>query len=142
MLAQHTCISAQYPCLKVFQEHCLKIKVLPPGGLMKELLEQVVAAGTQPEYGLAATTEDTGLLYPNPTAEAIPQGLALLEFLGRWTARTFQPWEAASAGLQHFSTEWPAWMPLILQGIQQCGLNSKLCAVPCGKKPAPGATMR
>jgi hypothetical protein len=49
---------------------------------MKELLEQVVAAGTQPEYGLFATTEDTGLLYPNPTAEAIPQGLALLDFLG------------------------------------------------------------
>jgi hypothetical protein len=55
---------------------------LDHGGLMKELLEQVVAAGTQPEYGLFATTEDTGLLYPNPTAEAIPQGLALLEFLG------------------------------------------------------------
>jgi len=49
---------------------------------MKELLEQVVQAGTQPEYGLFATTEDTGLLYSNPTAEAIPQGLALLEFLG------------------------------------------------------------
>lgn len=55
---------------------------LDRGGLMKELLEQVVAAGTQPEYGLFATTEDTGLLYPNPTAEATPQGLALLEFLG------------------------------------------------------------
>lgn len=55
---------------------------LDHGGLMKELLEQVVAAGTQPEYGLFTTTEDTGLLYPNPTAEAIPQGLALLEFLG------------------------------------------------------------
>lgn len=55
---------------------------LDHGGLMKELLEQVVALGTQPEYGLFATTEDTGLLYPNPTAEAIPQGLALLEFLG------------------------------------------------------------
>ena len=56
---------------------------LDHGGLMKELLEQVVASGTQPEYGLFASTEDTGLLYPNPTAEAIPQGLALLEFLGR-----------------------------------------------------------
>jgi hypothetical protein len=56
------------------------------GGLAKELLEQIVAAGTQPEYGLFATTEDTGLLYPNPTAEAIPQGLALLEFLGRCNA--------------------------------------------------------
>lgn len=55
---------------------------LDHGGLMKELLEQVVASGTQPEYGLFATTEDTGLLYPNPTAEAIPDGLALLEFLG------------------------------------------------------------
>lgn len=55
---------------------------LDHGGLMKELLEQVVQAGTQPEYGLLATTEDSGLLYPNPTAEAIPQGLALLEFLG------------------------------------------------------------
>eukprot|EP00879_Flechtneria_rotunda_P019756 GHRR01020760.1.p1 GENE.GHRR01020760.1~~GHRR01020760.1.p1 ORF type:complete len:399 (+),score=140.51 GHRR01020760.1:628-1824(+) len=52
------------------------------GGLMKELLEQIVAAGTQPEYGLFTTTQGSGLLYPNPAAEAIPQGLALLKFLG------------------------------------------------------------
>jgi hypothetical protein len=74
---------------------------LDHGGLMKELLEQVVTAGTQPEYGLFATTEDTGLLYPNPTAEAIPQGLALLEFLG--------------AGSRHvWSTRLPSWVASML----------------------------
>eukprot|EP00882_Tetradesmus_deserticola_P011809 GHRQ01012500.1.p6 GENE.GHRQ01012500.1~~GHRQ01012500.1.p6 ORF type:complete len:116 (-),score=34.52 GHRQ01012500.1:2004-2351(-) len=52
------------------------------GGLMKELLEATVAAGCQPEYGLFAAAEGSNLVYPNPAAEAIPQGLALLEFLG------------------------------------------------------------
>jgi hypothetical protein len=52
------------------------------GGLMKELLEATVAAGCQPEYGLFAAAEGSNLMYPNPAAEAIPQGLALLEFLG------------------------------------------------------------
>lgn len=56
------------------------------GGLMKELLEQVVAAGCQPEYGLFAATEGSNMMYPNPAAEAIPQGLALLEFLGKQAA--------------------------------------------------------
>jgi hypothetical protein len=55
---------------------------LDQGGPMKELLEQVVAAGTQPEYGLFTATEDTGLIYPHPAAEAIPGGLGLLEFMG------------------------------------------------------------
>jgi ubiquitin-protein ligase E3 C len=49
---------------------------------MKELLEATVAAGCQPEYGLFAAAEGSNLMYPNPAAEAIPQGLALLEFLG------------------------------------------------------------
>lgn len=70
---------------------------LDHGGLMKELLEQVLAAGTQPEYGLFATTEDTGLLYPNPTAEAIPQGLALLEFMGEFLGK--RPAMCARCGL-------------------------------------------
>ncbi|KAF6266493.1 hypothetical protein COO60DRAFT_1469979 [Scenedesmus sp. NREL 46B-D3] len=48
---------------------------------MKELLEAAVAAGCQPEYGLFAAAEGSNLVYPNPAAEAIPQGLALLEFL-------------------------------------------------------------
>jgi hypothetical protein len=55
---------------------------LDHGGLTKELLEQVVLAATQPNYGLFAATEDSGLLYTSPAAEAIPQGLALLEFVG------------------------------------------------------------
>jgi hypothetical protein len=55
---------------------------LDHGGLMKELLEQVVAAGTQPEWGLFCSTEETGLMFPNPAAEAIPSGLALLQFVG------------------------------------------------------------
>lgn len=54
---------------------------------MKELLEQAVVAASQPEYGLFAVTEGTGLMFPNPTAEAIPQGLALLEFVGECRGR-------------------------------------------------------
>jgi len=34
-------------------------------------------------YGLFATTEGSVLMYPNPAAQAIPQGLALLEFVGK-----------------------------------------------------------
>lgn len=83
------------------------------GGLMKELLEQVVAAGTQPEYGLFAATEDTGLLYPNPAAEAIPQGLALLEFLGE---RIVGLWGCNMASASH-----AAW----LQGCRR--LHAYLC---------------
>lgn len=77
---------------------------LDHGGLAKELLEQIVAAGTQPEYGLFAVTEDTGLLYPNPTAEAIPQGLALLEFLGRWSLAV--EWLEAAAGCMCTAHTW------------------------------------
>lgn len=78
---------------------CLLLLLLPPqvhfinaqgvaeagidhGGLMKELLEATLAAGCQPDYGLFAASEGSNLMYPNPAAEAIPQGLALLEFLG------------------------------------------------------------
>lgn len=74
---------------------------LDQGGLMKELLEQVVVAGTQPEYGLFAATEGTGLIYPHPAAEAIPGGLGLLEFMGEQLGVnvgcsdcvTWKPWE-------------------------------------------------
>eukprot|EP00198_Chlamydomonas_reinhardtii_P008168 XP_001697505.1 ubiquitin-protein ligase [Chlamydomonas reinhardtii] len=51
------------------------------GGLQKELLERVVSAGLDANYGLFTSTPD-GLAYPNPAAERIPGGLALLEFMG------------------------------------------------------------
>jgi hypothetical protein len=80
------------------------------GGLMKELLEATVAAGCQPEYGLFAAAEGSNLMYPNPAAEAIPQGLALLEFLG-----------ALRQHLTHLS------LSTILKCTHSCGL-SKHCA--------------
>ncbi|KIY95376.1 hypothetical protein MNEG_12586, partial [Monoraphidium neglectum] len=55
---------------------------LDHGGLTKELLETAVAAALQPGYGLFEVAQGSGLAYPSPTAEAIPHGLALLEFTG------------------------------------------------------------
>ncbi|GLI64228.1 hypothetical protein VaNZ11_007426 [Volvox africanus] len=51
------------------------------GGLQKELLERVVSAGLDANYGLFTSTPD-GLVYPNPAAERLDGGLALLEFMG------------------------------------------------------------
>ncbi|GIL94061.1 hypothetical protein Vretimale_394 [Volvox reticuliferus] len=51
------------------------------GGLQKELLERVVSAGLDANYGLFTSTPD-GLIYPNPAAERLDGGLALLEFMG------------------------------------------------------------
>ncbi|KAI8470743.1 MAG: hypothetical protein J3K34DRAFT_419724 [Monoraphidium minutum] len=55
---------------------------LDHGGLTKELLEATVAAALQPGYGLFEVAEGSGLVYPSPTAEAVPAGLGLLEFTG------------------------------------------------------------
>lgn len=35
-----------------------------------------------PSYGLFEVAPGSGLAFPSPTAEALPQGLALLEFTG------------------------------------------------------------
>ncbi|GAB4814415.1 hypothetical protein N2152v2_001461 [Parachlorella kessleri] len=51
------------------------------GGLMKELVEQVVQAGFDRNRGLFSATPD-GFAYPNPLAERLESGLALLELLG------------------------------------------------------------
>lgn len=52
------------------------------GGLMKELLEEVVRRGFSPDFGLFVATEPDGLIYPRPGAERMEQGAQLLEFLG------------------------------------------------------------
>jgi hypothetical protein len=57
---------------------------LDHGGLTKELLEATVTAAMQPGYGLFEVAQGSGLAYPSPAAEAIPQGLALLDFIGGW----------------------------------------------------------
>ena len=54
---------------------------------MKELLEEVVTRGISADYGLFLGTEATGLCFPNPAAERMDGGLALLEFLGRGGGR-------------------------------------------------------
>ncbi|KAG2483869.1 hypothetical protein HYH03_017266 [Edaphochlamys debaryana] len=51
------------------------------GGLQKELLERVVSAGLDANYGLFTSTPE-GLAFPNPAAERLDGGLALLEFMG------------------------------------------------------------
>ena len=47
---------------------------------------QVVKAGFNADYGLMTSTPD-GLAYPQPAAARLPQGLALLEFLGSMLAK-------------------------------------------------------
>ena len=49
---------------------------------MKELLEEVVRRGFNPDFGLFVATEPDGLIYPRPGAERMEQGAQLLEFLG------------------------------------------------------------
>lgn len=98
---------------------------LDHGGLMKELLESVVSTGTQPEYGLFASTEDSGLLYPNPTAEAIPQGLPLLEFLGVYTQ--YRCWGFGGEGRSRCS---PDSMGFLALGRRQ--LDAPACGYPLG----------
>lgn len=52
------------------------------GGLMKELLEEVVSRGFNQDFGLFSTTSPEGLVYPRPSADKVDQGTQLLEFLG------------------------------------------------------------
>ncbi|KAK9815844.1 hypothetical protein WJX72_010650 [[Myrmecia] bisecta] len=51
------------------------------GGLVKEFLEEVVKAGFNADYGLFTATPD-GLAFPQPAANQIDNGYALLQFLG------------------------------------------------------------
>jgi hypothetical protein len=44
----------------------------------------VLCCAVQADYGLFTACEGSGALYPSPTAERLPQGLALLEFIGDW----------------------------------------------------------
>jgi hypothetical protein len=46
----------------------------------------------QADYGLFTACEGSGALYPSPTAERLPQGLALLEFIGGWHAGVWLVW--------------------------------------------------
>ena len=49
---------------------------------MKELLEEVVSRGFNPDFGLFSSTSPEGLVYPRPSADKVEQGTQLLEFLG------------------------------------------------------------
>lgn len=51
------------------------------GGLMKELLDEVLTKGFDPNLGLFSSTSD-GLMFPRPSSDRIDQGLELLNFLG------------------------------------------------------------
>jgi hypothetical protein len=63
-------------------EHGLAESGIDSGGLTKELLWSALTAALQPGYGLFEVAPGSGLAFPSPAAEAIPQGLALLEFTG------------------------------------------------------------
>jgi len=53
------------------------------GGLFKDFMENLVVEGFNPEVGLFRTTAEQKL-YPNPAAgSAVPNALALFEFLGK-----------------------------------------------------------
>ncbi|GFR45588.1 hypothetical protein Agub_g6983 [Astrephomene gubernaculifera] len=68
--------------VKFINESGLEEAGLDFGGLQKELLERVVAAGLDAQYGLFTCTSPEGLAHPNPAAERLEGGLPLLEFLG------------------------------------------------------------
>lgn len=53
------------------------------GGLFKDFMENLIKEGFNPEIGLFRTTPEQKL-YPNPAASsAVPNALALFEFLGK-----------------------------------------------------------
>jgi hypothetical protein len=51
------------------------------GGLMKELLDEILTKGMDPNLGLFSSTSD-GLMFPRPSSDRIDQGLELINFLG------------------------------------------------------------
>lgn len=51
------------------------------GGLMMEMVEEVMKAGLDPGAGLFQANADS-LLYPSPLAEHLPYGPLMLKFLG------------------------------------------------------------
>lgn len=51
------------------------------GGLMMEMVEEVMKAGLNPGAGLFQANTDS-LLYPSPLAEHLPYGPLMLKFLG------------------------------------------------------------
>ncbi|EFJ40292.1 hypothetical protein VOLCADRAFT_99935 [Volvox carteri f. nagariensis] len=71
------------------------------GGLQKELLERVVSAGLDANYGLFTSTPD-GLIYPNPAAERLDGGLALLEFMGLMFGKALYEGILLPVPLAHF----------------------------------------
>ncbi|GAX84732.1 hypothetical protein CEUSTIGMA_g12154.t1 [Chlamydomonas eustigma] len=84
----YRCLSHLGPELKArlevtfVNEQGLSEAGLDHGGLMKELLEEVVSRGFNNDFGLFSTTHPDGLIYPRPSADKVEQGAELLEFLG------------------------------------------------------------
>ncbi|CAD7704872.1 unnamed protein product [Ostreobium quekettii] len=62
-------------------EHGIEEPGLDHGGLMKELVEEVMKAGLDPQAGLFKANAD-GLLYPSPLAERLQQGPQMMRYLG------------------------------------------------------------
>ncbi|GMH32392.1 hypothetical protein BSKO_00226 [Bryopsis sp. KO-2023] len=62
-------------------EHGLEEPGMDLGGLMNELVEEIMKAGLNPDAGLFQGNAD-GLLYPSPLAEQLPYGFQMLKFLG------------------------------------------------------------
>jgi ubiquitin-protein ligase E3 C len=62
-------------------EHGNQEAGIDQGGLLKELLEQVLHVGFDPKFGLVQCTAD-GKVYPSPLVGRVSNGHNLLEFLG------------------------------------------------------------
>lgn len=62
-------------------DHGVEEPGLDHGGLMKELIEEVMRAGLDPQAGLFQANAD-GLLYPSPLAKKLEHGSQMLRFLG------------------------------------------------------------
>eukprot|EP00892_Ulva_mutabilis_P011877 jgi/Ulvmu1/9061/UM005_0154.1 len=67
-------------------EHGANEAGIDQGGLLKELLENILAQGFDAGYGLVSFTAD-GKAFPSPLAHRVPGGLSMLEFLGLSVAK-------------------------------------------------------
>lgn len=63
-------------------DHGIEEPGMDLGGLMKEMVEEVMKTGLNPDAGLFQAN-DNGLLYPSPLAEQLPCGPMMLKFLGK-----------------------------------------------------------
>ena len=72
------------------------------GGLFKELVSDVLAAGFDPSRGVFASAPSDGALYPCSDAGDTREGLEIVELMGTMTGKALYEGILAEANLAHF----------------------------------------